>query len=310
MKRHLYGAAVRLSVLFTAVFLLSCSSTSGPTAAEQEKSFADGLPPYLTLESFEIVSSQKTGDKDAPRYENRFRAQLQVTADTYEIVDQDIDTVIVSPVAKRDDTIKVSGKIACKLDQGGWQITPGLMGSPIDSLGVPMDSVANSASRVMVEGSDEALAYLSQKAKRLAAEQRARRAAEPDYVVVQHILIAFQGSITQKRVTRTREQAEVMAFGILQRAQEGEDFDSLVKSYSDAEYPGIYKIANTGILPAITKEEHARMKMVRSFGNVSFSLKVGEIGMAKYEPIDCPYGWHIIKRLDDATKVPGHHDHQ
>ena len=40
-----------------------------------------------------------------------------------------------------------------------------------------------------------------------------------------------------------------------------------------------------------------RSGMVRGFGDVAFSLEVGEIGMAKYSVGSSPYGWHIIKRL-------------
>lgn len=37
--------------------------------------------------------------------------------------------------------------------------------------------------------------------------------------------------------------------------------------------------------------------MVGAFGNVGFPLKVGEVGLAEYDPTESKYGWHIIKRL-------------
>lgn len=37
--------------------------------------------------------------------------------------------------------------------------------------------------------------------------------------------------------------------------------------------------------------------MVPAFGDVGFPLKVGEIGVSKYDPQNSPSGWHIIKRL-------------
>ena len=37
--------------------------------------------------------------------------------------------------------------------------------------------------------------------------------------------------------------------------------------------------------------------MVKGFGDVSFSLKVGEIKMADYDVKASPYGFHIIKRV-------------
>jgi len=42
----------------------------------------------------------------------------------------------------------------------------------------------------------------------------------------------------------------------------------------------------------------ARGDMVSSFGDVSFSLKVGEIGMAEYSPTGSKFGWHIIRRVN------------
>ena len=43
---------------------------------------------------------------------------------------------------------------------------------------------------------------------------------------------------------------------------------------------------------------YKRSDMALSFGDVSFKLDVGEIGMAGFNPELSPYGWHIIKRLE------------
>jgi hypothetical protein len=77
---------------------------------------------------------------------------------------------------------------------------------------------------------------------------------EPDRVTVQHILIAFKGSIPKEDVTRTRPEAELLAKEVFERAKKGEDFDALVKEYTDDEYPGIYKMSNIGIDPDKSKE--------------------------------------------------------
>ena len=42
---------------------------------------------------------------------------------------------------------------------------------------------------------------------------------------------------------------------------------------------------------------YARKDMAQSFGDVSFSLAVNEIGLAEYDESRSKYGWHIIKRL-------------
>ena len=38
--------------------------------------------------------------------------------------------------------------------------------------------------------------------------------------------------------------------------------------------------------------------MVKAFGDVSFGLEVGGVGLAVYDPATSKYGWHIIKRLE------------
>jgi parvulin-like peptidyl-prolyl isomerase len=121
---------------------------------------------------------------------------------------------------------------------------------------------------------------------------------EPDRVTVQHILIAFKGSIPEEGVTRTRDEAELLAKEIFERAKKGEDFDALVKEYTDDQYPGIYKMSNIGIDPDKSKEEYSRARMVKAFGDASFKLGVNDIGLAEHNPEKSKYGWHIIKRIE------------
>jgi hypothetical protein len=122
-----------------------------------------------------------------------------------------------------------------------------------------------------------------------------RPETEPAHIVVQHILIGFQGSIPGKNITRSRSEAEALAKEILDRAWQGEDFNALVQQYTDDAPPGIYGMANRGATPATG--EYPRDGMVAAFGNVGFSISPGNISMADYDPKASPYGWHIIKRL-------------
>jgi hypothetical protein len=125
---------------------------------------------------------------------------------------------------------------------------------------------------------------------------------EPAHITVQHILIGFTGSVPRKNITRTQEAARALASQILARARKGEDFDALVKQYTDDSPPGIYAMANNNVAPGKPVrpglQEFARGGMVKAFGNVGFSLKVGQIGMAEFDHATSPFGWHIIKRLD------------
>jgi parvulin-like peptidyl-prolyl isomerase len=120
---------------------------------------------------------------------------------------------------------------------------------------------------------------------------------EPKHVAVQHILIAFEGTIPKEDVTRTQEEAEELAFEIFERAKKGEAFDSLVKEYTDDQYPGVYKMSNFNMEPDIDQGEVSRSEIVKAFGDVSFKLLVNEIGLAEHDREDSKYGWHIIKRI-------------
>jgi len=123
--------------------------------------------------------------------------------------------------------------------------------------------------------------------------------AEPERVTVQHILIAFKGSLPgDQKVTRSKEDAEKLALQVFERAKAGEDFAAMVKLYTNDSYPGIYKMTNAGIAPDKSKQEYSRTGMVKAFGDVGFSLEVGGFGLAVYDPAASKYGWHIIKRLE------------
>jgi len=117
----------------------------------------------------------------------------------------------------------------------------------------------------------------------------------PQHVQVQHILIGFTGSVPGKAISRSKEDAKKLAYEILERARKGEDFNELVGKYTDDSPPGIYGMSGTGVAPA--QGEYARDSMVAAFGNVGFTISPGNIGIADYDPVASPFGWHIIKRL-------------
>lgn len=126
---------------------------------------------------------------------------------------------------------------------------------------------------------------------------------EPDVVRVQHVLIGFrtavnfQGSqMTPAVRKRSRSAAEALAQEVLERARKGEDFTALMRELSDDPGAGTYRMTNTGR----PRQEgvYQRSGMAPSFGDVSFQLDVGEVGMATYDEKKSGYGWHIIKRLE------------
>ena len=123
------------------------------------------------------------------------------------------------------------------------------------------------------------------------------KAEEPQFVTVQHILIGFKGTLPGKPVTRTQEEAKRLAEDLLKRAQSGENFDTLVKEHTDDSHPGIYQMANLGVAADRSQDIFERARMAKAFGDVGFSLNVGEIGMAPYDEQTSVYGWHIIRRI-------------
>ncbi len=123
----------------------------------------------------------------------------------------------------------------------------------------------------------------------------ARKPDGPDQVTVQHILIGFKHSVRNKKIARTKKQARALAERLYRRIQDGEDFDALVKEYTDDRYPGIFTLVNRGIEPM---GRMSRDDMVPGFGDASFGLKVGEVVLVPWHYRSSPYGWHLIKRLE------------
>ena len=110
---------------------------------------------------------------------------------------------------------------------------------------------------------------------------------QPDEKIeIQHILISFQGAPRMSGVTRTKDEAKALAQKVYAEAVGGGNFDALVKQYTNDSAPGIYPMTKAG-----------RAGMAKSFGDVGFRLKVGEIGVAPWDAKASPFGWHIIKRL-------------
>jgi hypothetical protein len=124
----------------------------------------------------------------------------------------------------------------------------------------------------------------------------------PDHIEVQHVLVGFQGTIPGKTITRTKDEAEKLAKDVLDRARKGENFDTLVQTDTDDQFPGVYDLANNGVTPDKSKQEYPRSGMVAGFSDIAFSLSPGNVDVAPYQPDKTkpgfsPFGWHIIKRL-------------
>ena len=118
------------------------------------------------------------------------------------------------------------------------------------------------------------------------AELMAKPELSDASITLQHVLIAFQGAPRITGVSRSKDEAKVLAEKVWLEAIGGADFKALMKQHSNDGGGGEYPMTKAG-----------RAGMVAGFGNVGFRLKVGEIGVAPWDAQASPYGWHIIKRV-------------
>lgn len=105
-----------------------------------------------------------------------------------------------------------------------------------------------------------------------------------EYLRAKHVLILTQDETTQEPLSDEEiAKKKVKAEDILKRAQNGEDFDSLVEQYS--EDPGSATYADGYVFTS--------GEMMAEFENCVRGLEINGIGFA-----ETSYGCHIIKRLD------------
>ncbi len=116
-----------------------------------------------------------------------------------------------------------------------------------------------------------------------------------EQVAAAHILVAFKGAMrADPKITRTKEEAEKLAKELsAQIKKDPAKFDALVKEKSDA--PDKNNGGSLGMIPA-------------GLGNHPFAiatkdLKVGDVA----EPVETPFGYHIIKRTAPPPQYAGSH---
>lgn len=143
-----------------------------------------------------------------------------------------------------------------------------------------------------------------QELRRLVAEVGARPELDVEEMTVQHLLVGVRskGGL-ENRAELSLPQAEQLAAELLAKARAGEDFRRLVLVHtydhitSEAE-PGVYILTRTlNTRPERGPNVFLRTQMVKGFAEVAWRLQPGEFGLAEYHRQDCPYGFHIIKRL-------------
>lgn len=106
-------------------------------------------------------------------------------------------------------------------------------------------------------------------------------------VVVRHILISTQDEATGEPLAEEKiAEKKKLAEEVLNKAKSGEDFEALVKQYSE----------DKGSIEQGGEYVFGRGQMVTEFENWSFSAKEGDMGI-----VQTSYGFHIINFIRKAN---------
>lgn len=108
----------------------------------------------------------------------------------------------------------------------------------------------------------------------------------PAEVGARHILIAYKGAMrAAPYIDRTKEQAQMLATELQEKAVSGADFEELARKHSDD--PG--SASSGGSLGVFE-----RGQMVKEFSDAAFALPIGGVS----EVVESPFGFHVIQRTE------------
>jgi parvulin-like peptidyl-prolyl isomerase len=106
----------------------------------------------------------------------------------------------------------------------------------------------------------------------------------PTEIAAQHVLVAYKGAKRAPAgVTRSKADAKTRAEEVVAKAKAGDDFTSLVKSYSE-DPEAQSRLGSLG--------KFGRDKFDKPFSDAAFALRVGEVSGV----VETPFGFHVIKR--------------
>lgn len=160
--------------------------------------------------------------------------------------------------------------------------------------GQTLDRLVDSAGEITIDESGEFVPgpkgfYVIQTTEKQNVD---RTTDTPRAVQVRHILIGHKDAQQAEDVTRTKEEAEQRAQEVIQKLNDEEDFAQLAKEYSDDQST----VEDGGLLYAPAEEGTGRY--VKEFETAALAFQT--IGEISKEPVDSPFGYHILKAEDIA----------
>ncbi|MFT3766582.1 MAG: peptidylprolyl isomerase [Minicystis sp.] len=115
---------------------------------------------------------------------------------------------------------------------------------------------------------------------------RARFSGEPPKITVKHVLVKYKGAKkADEKLARTRAEACLRAIEARDKIRSGEDFDAIVKNYSDEAGAA----TRNGLIGAIERKDVAK-----KFADAAFELKPNEMS----DVVETEFGFHVIMRTE------------
>lgn len=114
--------------------------------------------------------------------------------------------------------------------------------------------------------------------------KRAKFSGEPAKITVKHVLVKFKGSKNAPdAITRSRADACLRAIEARDKIRNGDDFDAVVKAYSDEAGAA----TRGGSIGAVERKD-----LAKPFADAAFELSMNQLS----DVVETEFGFHVILR--------------
>ena len=224
--------------------------------------------------------------EDDDRVQLALALEVELAADTFAPGESDGEVLLIERVAAAGEKRTIHGAGTAQRDDDGWHFTIETRNAPLDGLGQPRDYFEE---RVLIQGSDEAEAYLEaqhqaavdrlRRAQELRAEEMAAEMAEAEH---QQRLEAERQKLERARLTFAEALADERAaqeVRLAERARQRDDVQvrAMVEQLANAD-----SLTRTHILGAAARSDDPRLRhlalsdVLQKSSRLPFQLTVPE----------------------------------